>query len=89
MRPWRWQIPRLYQAYIATQFQSGFGALFDALNYVEQTADGTPELGAIVEWEEDVFEWIVADHRIPYERLREQMALYMVDIQPLEDHLGE
>lgn len=83
MRPWRWQIPQIFQGYIAAQTLRDGGQLFDALDRIEQTVDGVPGFGTILERDEDIFEWHVVGHRILYERLHQQKYLYMVDIQPL------
>ena len=83
MRPWRWQIPRIHQIYIASQPDSAMSQLIDALDEVEQTLDGVPTNGTMVEWDEAIFEWRVVGYRILYERLHDHQHLYMVDIQSI------
>ena len=72
MRPWRWQVPLIYQEYIAKQIQRDQGQLFAALDHIQQMVDGVPTEGTVIERDEDIFEWVVAGHRIIYERLQLQ-----------------
>ena len=83
MRPWRWQVPRIHQTYIESQPHAILLQLIALLDQVEQTIDGVPQTGSVIEIDDDIFEWIVAGNRILYERLQEQQYLNMVDIHAI------
>lgn len=82
MRLWRWIINDLYRKIIADSLRKGT-QLFDALDRLEQTADGYPQEGqySLEDQSGDIVRWQVASHEILYERIVDGKFLLMAAIE--------
>jgi hypothetical protein len=82
MRPWRWIINATYKQIVAQSLRYG-PDLFNALDRVEQTADGYPQEGQYVIEDTDgaIVRWQVAGYELLYERKVDTMHLLMANIQ--------
>ena len=82
MRPWRWIVNDHYRQMIQQSLTQEDG-LFDALDRLEQTADGYPREGQHTIEDEHglIVRWHVAGHEVLYERLTRNRYLLMAALR--------